>query len=104
MRSDCTAHHAATEPADAFLLIFAPQNVVHRNETVNQGLSMSANNDRSEELQNHHNQGQKDYSDGKYDIPHKVEEQIFVGPKTFEKQTEDNDAYNQGYRHAREQN
>jgi hypothetical protein len=65
--------------------------------------------DRGRELQNHHNDGEKDVSKGKYEPPHSTGDEFrnFINPfKSVESLTkihEDNEAYNKGYTHAREQ-
>ncbi len=57
--------------------------------------------DRSDELQDHHNKGQQDASEGKYDQPHEVEEMLFS--RKIAEKFEDNDAYREGWRNTKDQ-
>ena len=60
-------------------------------------------NDRSEELQDHHNQGEKDAADYKYDPPRDSVDTTLTHDWVKKEYQEDNDAYNEGYRNGRKQ-
>lgn len=59
--------------------------------------------DRSEELQDHHNQGQEDAKTGDYDPPRGWVESTFTRDWVKEDYKEDNDAYNKGYENGKKQ-
>lgn len=60
--------------------------------------------DRGEELQRHHNDGQKDASEGKYEAPHGIIEDLFTWTdKGMAHDREDNAAYRSGHDNAANQ-
>jgi len=61
--------------------------------------------DRSRDLQDHHNEGQKDGSENKYEPPHSITplDQLIYNESTIDELREDNDAYDKGYSHGRDQ-
>ena len=63
------------------------------------------NEDRGDELNEHHNDGEKDASDNKYNPPHSISPLDFVVYSDHEtdRMIEDNEAYDKGYEHGRSQ-
>jgi hypothetical protein len=62
--------------------------------------------DKNDNLQDVHNQGQTDASHGTYDPPHAVStplDDIVYGSDNAEKWAEENEVYNQGHSHAHNQ-
>jgi hypothetical protein len=59
--------------------------------------------DRSEELQDLHNEGQKDGFDGNYNPPNKrgIFDEVLWDQGTLDKLREDREAYNKGFEHGR---
>jgi hypothetical protein len=55
--------------------------------------------------QDHHSDGQKDFTQGKYDPPHSVTplDYIIHSDHTLKKMEEDNNKYDAGYSNARDQ-
>ena len=63
-------------------------------------------NDRGKELQEHHNQGEKDYQEGKNNPPHchiPLLDDLIYGSKHIDQCDEDNKAYQQGRENAQKQ-
>ena len=60
-------------------------------------------NERGQELNEHHNDGQEDASEGKYEPPHSITplDAIIQSDHTFDRMVEDNEAYDEGYHEGR---
>jgi hypothetical protein len=55
-------------------------------------------------FQDHHNQGEKDAAEGKYNPPHTISplgSDIFSTKKDIEHYQKDNEAYNEGHRNVK---
>lgn len=59
--------------------------------------------DRSDELTEHHNQGEKDASEGNYDPPRDWVDTHLTHDHVIEKYEEDNEAYSKGWQNGRKQ-
>lgn len=57
---------------------------------------------RGDDLQGHHNEGEQDASDGKYNPPHTIVPVLdhILYPGIIEEMEEDNEAYNEGWSHT----
>ena len=62
-------------------------------------------NDRTDELQEHHNDGQTDGSSGEYHPPHSITplDEVVQSDKLLDDMRKDNEAYDEGYQHGRKQ-
>jgi hypothetical protein len=62
-------------------------------------------NDRSDELQDHHDDGQSDGASGEYHQPHSITplDEVVQSDRLLDEMREDNKAYDKGYEHGRKQ-
>ncbi len=63
-----------------------------------------SDNKSGEHLQDHHNQGEKDAADGKYNPPHNIQpfgSDLFSTQKDIDHYIKDNEAYDKGHDNAK---